>query len=77
MLNLILNSSSSYPIFTGQIRELQRLELADLRSRYGSQGRQQVSSVLIVAIEEEEIIGLVKGKETSYLYNLHIVFQTL
>ena len=44
--------------YIGQQRELQRLELVDLRSRYGAtQKRDAAPSVFIIAIEDEEIIG--------------------
>jgi hypothetical protein len=42
---------------TAQGRELQRLELVDLRSRYIGAGRQTNPSVFLIAVEEEEIVG--------------------
>jgi hypothetical protein len=51
----LLRASSAFS--TAQARELQRLELVDLRSRYIGAGRQTNPSVFLIAVEEEEIVG--------------------
>jgi hypothetical protein len=42
----------------GQAKELTRLELNDLRDRYGPLvGKRKYPSMLLVAVEDEEFIG--------------------
>ena len=59
--NLNLNSNSNLNLnsnLAGQAKELTRLELSDLRDRYGPLvGKRKFPSIFLVAVEDEEFVG--------------------